>query len=99
MILIAVFSLLLLAAAGFIIYWRRNLIANFFSAFLFTLPFYFWLGIFLPRCEQFRSIPFGQCDIDGTSVFFSLVAWWITWFLVITIAARYLPGREKGREQ
>jgi len=98
MILIAVFSVLLLVAAGFILYWRHNYIANFFSAFLFTLPFYFWLGIFLPGCEQFRSIPFGQCTINGTSVFFSLVAWWFTWFIVISISTRYMTGKERGLE-
>ncbi|HSR62857.1 MAG TPA: hypothetical protein VLN56_05585 [Gammaproteobacteria bacterium] len=91
MILIVVFSVLLLVVAGFILYWRRNYIASFFSAFLFTLPFYFWLGLLLPGCPEFRSIPFGQCTINGTNVFFSLVSWWLTWSLVISITVRYLP--------
>lgn len=89
MLLLALFCAVFYAAAVLLYRWFGFALA---LAATFASPAcYFILGVSLPGCPRFRSVPFGGCSYSDGVIAINLAFWALVCFSVVCLILRKRP--------
>lgn len=70
-----------------------------FISLILSVVVYFLLGVNIPGCARFNSIPFGGCGYSDETTIFSLIFWFIIFFSIILLIRLIIKKKNANQDR